>query len=129
MGQTARGTSVVELLLRRFGRHKAALAGLRDDTSHAIDKGTDRTDGRGGTQPLEHGETPAGLPQADSRGGDPLSGQGRPQGVQGETLHPPGHSPLLRVGRRDEGLRPLHLGVSAARGKTIIYEYLIKIWL
>ena len=98
MGQTARGTSVVELLLRRFGRHKAALAGLRGDTAHAIDQGTDRTAGRGGAQPVEHGETPAGLPQADPRGGTSLSGQGCPQGVQGETLHPHRYSSLLRVG-------------------------------
>lgn len=81
MGQTARGTPVVELLLRRFGGYQAAFAGLRNDTSHAIDKGTDRTDGRGGAQSLEYGETPAGLPQADPRGGTSLSGQGCPQGV------------------------------------------------
>lgn len=104
MGQTAGGTPVVELLLCRFGGYQAALAGLRNDTAHEIDKGTDRTAGRGGAQPLEHGETPAGLPQTNPCGGDSLSGQGRPQGVQGETLHSPGHPPLLRVGRKDEGI-------------------------
>ena len=57
MGQTSGGAPVVEFLLRRFGGYKTALTGLRDDTARAIDKGTGRTDGRGGAQPLEHGET------------------------------------------------------------------------
>ena len=98
MGQTACGTPVVELLLCRFGGYQTALARLWGDTTHAIDKGTDRTAGRGGAQSLEYGETPAGLPQADPRGGTSLSGQGCPQGVQGETLHPHRYSSLLRVG-------------------------------
>ena len=89
MGQTAGGTPVVELLLCRFGGYQAALAGLRNDTAHEIDKGTDRTAGRGGAQPLEHGETPAGLPQTNPCGGDSLSGQGvRKEYKEKRFIHP-----------------------------------------
>lgn len=38
MGQTARGTPVVELLLRRFGGYQTALTGLRSDTTVRLTK-------------------------------------------------------------------------------------------